>query len=139
LELFGLINIEIGMGGAFEPYGERRSPIRGGWRIWVETRVLLLFTAGIVKGGPLLGVDGGINGTAVEDAPHPRRVLDFWNFRGDIGAALRVAVLRTRWISLASGIAASPTVVTIRRQSTGELLGKTAVLGWWLRMGMALF
>ena len=66
-------------------------------------------------------------------------MLDFWNFRGDIGAALRVAVLRTRWISLASGIAASPTVVTIRRQSTGELLGKTAVLGWWLRMGMALF
>jgi hypothetical protein len=133
------VNIGGGLGGTFQPFGDRHSPIRGGWRIWLEIRMLFLFTAGIVKGGPLLGVDGGINGTIVEDEPYPRRVMTFWNIRGQFGAIFRVAVMGTRWISLASGIAAAPKVVTIRRESNGEVLGRTAVLGWWLRLEMGLF
>ena len=133
------ISIDAGLGGAFQPFGDRHSPIRGGWRLWAETRALVLFTAGRVKIGPLLGMDGGINGTIVEDAPYPRRLLTFWNIRGQFGAALRIAVLRKQWISVASGLFATPTRITIRRESNDDILGRTAVLGWWLRLEMGLF
>ncbi len=136
-ELSAPLRVSVGAGGSFGPYGESSSPIRRGWRIWGEAGLAALFGGG-VRGGPMISVDGSVNGTVVEDAPAPRRTLTFWNLRGRAGGELRVTVLEKRWVSFSAGLAAQPRVI-IRRKADGEVLGKTAVAGWWLRVGMGVF
>ncbi len=135
----GPIRLDLGVGGAFQPYGKPPLPVRGGWRIRLETRLLLLYGTGTVGGGPLLGLEGGVNGALVEDETGPRSALVFGDVRINAGAALRVDVSKTHPMALAAGIFASPARVAVRRESNGEVLLETAVVGWWVRLGMILF
>ena len=128
--------VDMGPGFAFRPYGGGNSAVQGGWRLWLEASGRILFGAGRFRFGPLLGIHSGINHVILEDKPFPRRKFNFGHVGGRGGAALSLKLQNRLTVLFSLGISVSPATVTIRRESSEEIVFETAVWEWWLRLGI---